>query len=328
VKPDLTIAIPTYKRPTQLAALLDALAHQPDQRCEVIVLDNGNDPRIKDIVADNEILRAGYRPNIANVGLAGNVLRCFETGNGPLLWILGDDDEILPDAIQQILEVCDPQTDISQWNCSTFFVREQSFETEGIQQLLDRLDSFPNLNFISSNVYNRNRILPFISHGYQMAISICPHTAVTLAAAVNGARISFRSERICERPKPAPGEAWSWVQLAESMPLLCEMSCLSRRESLQLRRIIQSSGRVHDFFVASLVMNPKYHDDATSKYRHFRERWLASVSLTQSIKSLVYRALLLWPAGTKWIVEFAARRLGKSKVLDKYIEIARRDQSL
>lgn len=318
--PILTITIPTYKRPARLAMLLATLRPQVDERVEVIVIDNANDKETELVVSASGVAGISYVANVVNIGMAGNLLRCFEYGQGQLLWMVGDDDEPEPNAVDRIVETCLARSDVVQWNFSTFFKRNSSFETIGMRQFLAQLDSLPNLIFISANVYQRVRILKYLADGYRMATSLCPQTAVALAAVADHVPFSFRHEVICQRPTPERSENWSWVHAAETMPLICDMPALSQSESRRLRRLFFRDCKIHNFYFACLVMNPKYHVQAAVRYRRYRERWFDRAPLREIAKSFVYRLLLRMPNVTKKSAEILAKSIGKSSLLDRYRE--------
>jgi hypothetical protein len=101
----LTIYIPTYKRES-LADLLAALAPQLTPDVEVIVSDNDPDGMGRAIVADALAATSSYvhysrRPK--NIGGSANIARGYTAGGGDWLWIMGDDDAVLPGAVANVL---------------------------------------------------------------------------------------------------------------------------------------------------------------------------------------------------------------------------------
>jgi hypothetical protein len=102
----LTIYIPTYKRES-LADLLAALAPQLTPEVEVIISDN--DPNgmglaiVKDALADAPCY-VHYSQRVENIGGSANIARGYTAGRGDWLWIMGDDDSVLPGAVANVLE--------------------------------------------------------------------------------------------------------------------------------------------------------------------------------------------------------------------------------
>lgn len=108
--PKLTIAIPTYNRASkldkQLAWAVNAIDGRWDE-VELIVLDNAS-PDETPAVCEN--WKAGSDGNLrvqrqqSNVGLVRNVLACINAARGEFVWVVGDDDPILPGAFPWVLE--------------------------------------------------------------------------------------------------------------------------------------------------------------------------------------------------------------------------------
>jgi glycosyltransferase involved in cell wall biosynthesis len=100
----LTIYIPTYKR-TSLTALLDSLAPQLDERVEVIISDNdsaGYEQVVRTMGGCGA--RVHYSQRSTNIGGDENLLRGLSAGSAPWVWMIGDDDRVLPGAVADVLE--------------------------------------------------------------------------------------------------------------------------------------------------------------------------------------------------------------------------------
>ena len=106
-KPLLTIAIPTYNRARYLRenlnVLFDQLAAEP--RVELIISDNASPDETPEVVSGfvERGLQVRYLRNETNVGPDANFLQCFELARGKYVWLVGDDDIILPGGIARTL---------------------------------------------------------------------------------------------------------------------------------------------------------------------------------------------------------------------------------
>lgn len=110
MNPKLTIAIPTYNRDRFLHYCLQSIANQP-RKCEfeVVVCDNhSNDDteRVADVF--KELIDLRYYRSSNNVGFDLNYIRCVERSLGDRLLVIGDDDALMPHAIETILD-CDSE---------------------------------------------------------------------------------------------------------------------------------------------------------------------------------------------------------------------------
>ena len=105
--PLLSICIPTYNRPLELASLMNSfLSRALDTHgdlLEIIVCDNSDDEQARANAALLEP-RISYRKNDVNLGFAGNLIRCVRAASGTYLWLLSDDDEILWEGFQSLIE--------------------------------------------------------------------------------------------------------------------------------------------------------------------------------------------------------------------------------
>lgn len=93
----LTIAIPTIGRP-ELADLLASIPPHPD--VEVIVSDNSG--AAEGICSIFPHVR--YEARRYDIGRDANVLRCSTLGTGEFVWVIGDDDRLLPGALRVVLD--------------------------------------------------------------------------------------------------------------------------------------------------------------------------------------------------------------------------------
>lgn len=108
-EPQITIAIPTFKRPDLLREALDSALNQIDySNYEVIVVDN-NPERDCDTetmmmtYANNE--RISYFKNDENLGMAGNWNRLFTLAKGKFVVMLHDDDVIFSNFLKECVSV-------------------------------------------------------------------------------------------------------------------------------------------------------------------------------------------------------------------------------
>src|SRR5918992_4672625 len=96
---ELTICIPTYRRPAMLrdnlAMLVPQVARHAD--VEVMVVDNASGDETPDVVAAfaRQCPRVRYIRNPSNVGFDGNTARCIEVSQGRYTALLADDDRYL-----------------------------------------------------------------------------------------------------------------------------------------------------------------------------------------------------------------------------------------
>jgi abequosyltransferase len=105
--PLLTIAIPTYNRSACLAQLLGILLPQLEGRPEIelLISDNASTDDTSAVVRQllQQFSAIRYNRHPENIGPDANFVSCFNMARGRYFWLCGDDDIILPGAIEELL---------------------------------------------------------------------------------------------------------------------------------------------------------------------------------------------------------------------------------
>lgn len=112
--PLLTIAIPTYNRAGYLALCLerigeeiDSLDDEPHSQVKIYVSDNASSDETPGVIAEYKEKRPDNFEavrNASNLGPDVNIAQCYDSVSTPYVWIVGDDDVILPGSLQKILD--------------------------------------------------------------------------------------------------------------------------------------------------------------------------------------------------------------------------------
>jgi GT2 family glycosyltransferase len=102
--PQVTVAIPTFRRPALLQLCLESVLGQTLHDIEVFVSDNGADAETASVVASFGDPRVNYVPLESNVGSHGNLTRCLGLGTAEYTAILQDDDLLQPTSLERRLQ--------------------------------------------------------------------------------------------------------------------------------------------------------------------------------------------------------------------------------
>ena len=127
--PLLSICVPTYNRSrflrVMLQALLPQLAEFQDQ-VEVWIIDNASPDDTQDILRESEVLGPFHSVrNEDNIGPVRNVLKgpC-ELATGKYVWILGDHNLMVPDALRRVVAILTTNADLdvfyTNFRCATY----------------------------------------------------------------------------------------------------------------------------------------------------------------------------------------------------------------
>lgn len=106
-RPKLSVCISTYNREPWLRVNLDNWARlypEPVPGVELLVCDNASTDNTSAVVRPFQS-RPDFRyvRNTYNVGMLGNLRETSDAANGEFVWILGDDDLIMPGTIERVL---------------------------------------------------------------------------------------------------------------------------------------------------------------------------------------------------------------------------------
>jgi len=165
----LTIAVPTYNRAD---CLDDCLAHIVEQTethtglVELLISDNCSTDSTEAIVKNwvSRGLKINYIRNRENIGPDDNFLQCFNKASGKYVWILGDDDLVLDDALDAILKILKEDDYGLLFLNSYGFIEDHNAEkpagSASGHEVYDELSGFLgrvgySLTFISSSIVNR-----------------------------------------------------------------------------------------------------------------------------------------------------------------------------
>lgn len=91
----LEIIIPTWNRSEYLEKTLSQFAKSPFINYKITIIDNASTDNTQEVCNKYKEIFPKFeiRRNNKNIGLAANILRCYEIATAEYLWLLGDNDE-------------------------------------------------------------------------------------------------------------------------------------------------------------------------------------------------------------------------------------------
>ena len=267
VNKQLTIWIPTYRRPHQLGGLLDNLVQLGlSASADVIVSDN--DPG-SPMAAGAAALPEGvaYRCNPANLSAGVNFLRAFEHCRTPWLMIVGDDDLFEPGAGDLLTEVMRdvPRSVLAVKFDSGLFGAQKPIAASGLQNYLDHLkpaqyaDAFNNLCLVSNWLFRTEPCRRHLGAAYLGYSSKISHLFPVLrACARDGGQMLFSSAQPL-RHGSSDDSSWpkapTWFEMTITLASFCGFVERADRAALlklvfhaDWRRMIAKCLRVHQFY--------------------------------------------------------------------------------
>ncbi len=100
--PQVSVVVPTYKRPHFLAQALASARQQSLSDIEILVCDNGADRETADVVRACGDQRIHYIPRPQNLGMQRNVMLGFAQAHADIVMKLDDDDLLLPHTLESL----------------------------------------------------------------------------------------------------------------------------------------------------------------------------------------------------------------------------------
>ncbi len=114
----ISVCIPTYNRPAELATLLESIAAQDCARFEVVISDDGSPrhPDVQSVVTHfherHPCIRCTLHRNHRTIGYDANLRQLLRLAQGEYCLFMGDDDLLLPGAIQRVRTAVETHEDI------------------------------------------------------------------------------------------------------------------------------------------------------------------------------------------------------------------------
>ena len=149
----LSLCIPTYNRAKYLVNCLHSIniaAQNILSDVEVCISDNGSSDGTYDVVSQIKMsLPTKYHRHESNLGIPRNFLHVVNMACGEFVWLIGDDDLLLPDSLHNILQLIDkhPVVDffyVNAFHLTTEYVLSfpQPFDTNGLPKDLKKFSTF------------------------------------------------------------------------------------------------------------------------------------------------------------------------------------------
>jgi glycosyltransferase involved in cell wall biosynthesis len=284
----ITIVIPTFNRPNALAECLKRIFPQCESRVSLVVRDNHSIPSVEAVFNEFSLqfprVDAVYKRNTVNIGIVANILRCFEEVETQWIWVLGDDDIIKPDAVENIINNCAKWPDaglfgfvVENFKCTATDSLSTHIEARSLYNLLSQV-GLRSISLISSAVYNVGRFRPLLEIGYRSSHTYYPHLAMVIRG--------YESSGFYAVGLPTSIVNYSNVGHSESTWSISEL-----RNFFELQHLISEES---DFFafrdcdLSKFIQSIYYKRGLISEYRELLLLPLKSTTSTDLAARMVY----------------------------------------
>ena len=170
--PILTIAIPTYNRGDSLKYLVDKLSPYLSSNLKLLIMDNNSSDNTAEYTSlwekSNENIFCIR--NISNLGGVVNMLRCIEFSNSKYVWLLGDDDDINIEYLDELVTILYSE------DAYSIHLIPKSRQSRKINKYIfgtkiDFMNNFYDitaLHLMSSNIYNTEEAKKHLDSAYRL----------------------------------------------------------------------------------------------------------------------------------------------------------------
>jgi len=245
----LTIAIPTFNRPEKIASQIRSLSKELsgiEDRVKILIIDNHSTLPVEGIFEEINPSNSGSFTlirNRCNIGGNANIARCFEMCDTPWMWLLSDDDSIIPGSILKACSIIQSYSDAfwvnfrdPDWIPSTSFPNGpiQCFGTNDIDKILN----FSNTLFMSNSIFCVEKMKHTISAGYQYATTSAPHLCIAFEAISATGLWIQHDDVVVKREVPQGGDTFPTLPVAYGLPMLANLPSFSKCHKKYLKILL------------------------------------------------------------------------------------------
>jgi len=241
----LSICIPTYNRKEGLIRQLKCIERQ-NCKVPIVISDNASnydvEKLIKETFNDQFASWITVTRRIYNCGGDYNITSCFLQVKTRWMWLLSDDDEVLPDSLRRILELINlyPDAIALKFSVYTEFEWDLLYKVASLEDLLNGYEkkyyTGGEMIFISNNVYNMDELNQNIGKGLMYNQCSLGHI-IPIISSLNGGEkyFIFSSSKIVKYCAPTEQTGWNHAIIVTSISQFLNVNIgLSYKEKKKL----------------------------------------------------------------------------------------------
>lgn len=273
----LTIVIPTYNRKPKLLRLLKSIESQNcTEDYRIVISDNCSNYSVEEFV--NEEFSGDFRNVITvvrrDINAFGdyNITSSFLHAHTTLLWIIGDDDEVLPGSIKKVIEYYHKYPEIPFFK----YIMKGAFEfpedirmknVDDLKQCHKKGYLLGGIFFISNNIYNIDIIKPYLSDGLYYSYCKMGQIVPMMHCLIDSEHDVLLCKEPIVRAFPADEDRWNYVRILTALGTFLDINWGDNyKEVKKFFKIISSYFGLGQF----LIDNIKMTDKAYRKYVYWK----------------------------------------------------------
>lgn len=281
----LSIGIPTYNRKDQLEHQLKCIINQDLSNLEeIIVVDNNSDYDIEGMIEKLNCPKIILKRNEFNIKMATNMEMPFLHCKTEWLWLLSDDDEVLPDSINTILNeinACDTNTGMIKFAIERPTSTQKAKVVSSLEEFIDyyheeKVIRRGDLVFISTNVYNMQKLKSHLGTAFEYSYTYIGFLIPTFFALnQQSSTVKFSSKAIVNYIPPREGW-YSFGTVGKGLSTLSHIPLnISKRYKKKFLNITMSIS--HSTLIRGFLNNDKIDqiDDFKKIYNNIYRYYLS-----------------------------------------------------
>ena len=149
----LSICIPTFNRCNHLANCLNSIILNigyNKNNVQICVSDNCSTDETEAVVRHaQKKIDIVYRKNTKDLGVTRNFLNVINMADGKYVWLIGDDDLLMPNTFERLLEIIDQNNSVDFFYINSFhltteyvFEQHQPFDTKNLPLKMERFSEW------------------------------------------------------------------------------------------------------------------------------------------------------------------------------------------
>jgi hypothetical protein len=234
------------------------------------------------------------------------------------VWVLGDDDEPLPDAVATILSTIAEHPGVLFLNFACeIYDRKTEAEAHTLDQFIEAMDSYSAILFLSTSVFRREALASELHQAYHLISSMAPHLIMLFyALSQKPALCLLLRRRIVHWELPPEGIRWSPVKLMLGVGLLMDLPLTSRSR----RRLARLAANPRDLEYATVQLMGYIRDTGDiGSGKHIMEQIYGRLLARSGRRGLLpryllYRYLLLrFPSAGVAVFQYIIEKTGRGK---------------
>lgn len=224
----LTIGIPTYNREEQLKHQLKCLLSQDLSNLEeIIIVDNNSNYNIEGLIKSFDCPKIRLVINSFNIKMATNMEMPFLYCKTEWLWLLSDDDEVLPDSINTIVDEinsCSTNTGMIKFAIDRPTSIQKEYYAKSLEEYIDyyyfeKPIRRGDLVFISTNVCNVKKLNNHLGAAFEFSYTYIGFLIPVILGLNNNTGVKFSANPVVSY-LPPKDVGWSFGTVGKGLSTL------------------------------------------------------------------------------------------------------------